>query len=383
MRIVICCLVLTFGASLFASELIGQEKPANRDGDFELTFQIGLGLPGVKTGASYGLKDSHDVYYDTMALLNNPNVRQEVGLDEDSYRELWDARSEAVSEIDKLTMAAALDEEERARMKVIYMNAEQELKSQFTDAQLSTLRLARAQVGIEKVGLQYLEIPQMAKLFGISPEAAKLLGENGEQVFLELKKEILALRKEANKQLIKQLSETDRSKLENLISDKTAASMMASRLFLKGRVEKKKIIKLGPKLVLMLRSKLIQKKLVLSDAQIDQLQNLKGRDENAIKKARDVLAADQWKTLLQLAIEEALKKSGTVNLISTGIVAELLELSEENAKSLFEAGKRINKEMVSKLEQICQTRLRGQFSVSDEATASISKLMARAIQKSR
>ena len=345
--------------------------------DFQISKSVGIGLTGFSTSTDYSLIDSHDVPYDTMSLLKTQQVREEAGVSEDDYADMWEARTEMIEEMESLTLSAIYDGEQRDKLKSMFIEADAEFQAMLNADQLSKLCFERARIGIEQVGPIYLADPVIARTLGLSEKVAEQISQRSERFLKSHKARKRELLNAANQKLIESLTESQQSELESLLTEKLRSKFLVHELFQKNKVERGKSIRLGLKQFFMLRSRSVQRKLELSENQVDRFKTLNRRDPELDASLRELLTDEQSLELFQLALNQELKKAGTVNLLSDGIVGQKLKLSVEQSDDVFELGKDTHADLISQYSAASRNLLVEEFEVPSDHASKIAEILSR------
>lgn len=343
----VCWLVLSVGtAAMGQEELTPQEAD-----DFQGRISVGLGLAGFTSTTEFVMADQHGVTYDVMSLLKNRSARERIGVSEEYYAELSDLQTELKTKMDSMTVSAAYVEEERDKLKALFLKTEAELRQSLNAEQFSMLKFERARNGIKMVGLTYLADPEVASSLGITVETAKLIGKLRNSHRQQMKTLELRFLKEANEKLIKSLSESQLEKVGNLLDKETRRQFLKADLFANGKDSRRQSKPWSKKYLSSIGLKSVQRKLGLSQGQLEQVGQLDEQDPELEKSIADILTQEQLLKLDQRGIRAGAKKLGTVNLMTDGFLGQRLALSDEERDRLFDFGKELNVELARQLEQ--------------------------------
>jgi hypothetical protein len=331
---------------------MGQEEltPQEAD-DFQGRISVGLGLAGFTSTTEFVMADQHGVTYDVMSLLKNRSARERIGVSEEYYAELSDLQTELKTKMDSMTVSAAYVEEERDKLKALFLKTEAELRQSLNAEQFSMLKFERARNGIKMVGLTYLADPEVASSLGITVETAKLIGKLRNSHRQQMKTLELRFLKEANEKLIKSLSESQLEKVGNLLDKETRRQFLKADLFANGKDSRRQSKPWSKKYLSSIGLKSVQRKLGLSQGQLEQVGQLDEQDPELEKSIADILTQEQLLKLDQRGIRAGAKKLGTVNLMTDGFLGQRLALSDEEKDRLFDFGKELNVELARQLEQ--------------------------------
>ena len=367
--------VMVFGLSAIGRLTFAQDDVTGRtNDDFQISKAIGISLAGVNTFTQYSMTDSHGLRYDTMSLLQSPQVRESIGLSADAYADMRATQLEMVEELEALTISAAYNEEHRDKIKARFTEIEQELNEILSSGQIDQLVVERVKVGIEKVGVKYLVDPDVSKTIGLSKKAAESVRDQSSSFLKSLKARRAELLRNANQELVDSLSKSKRTEFDKILDEKAGKKFLAREMFVGHRAERRKSIRLSFKLYSMLRSKAMQRKLELSENQIEQFNEIKRRGSENADSIETLLNGEQKSHIFQLAFDEEIRKFGTVNFISSGILGQQLKLTDEEVDGLFERGKELHAEMLRQLDASSQELAVTKFGVSNELAGKISKL---------
>ena len=350
MRLSIVCSISLVVALLSQSFLGGQESPPNRDGDFELSYSIGLGLGGMQGGVNYALKDAHDVRYDTMSMLGQREIREAIGISEDEFSNLARQHAESIRELSSLDMV--LDEDARARAKEIFLAAEADVRSQLSEKQLSMLNLSRLRKGVEAVGAEYVSDPKVAELLGLSSDEAEHVAKMTPEFVDSLKAKYADLIRQSNEKLLESLTSEQQAKADELLGDKRKDEFLNQVLFKSRKPSCKQRTHFRNRMFYYVRTQKIQEKLSLTDEQVDQIGLLKRKNLESEGFPFRQLDNSQFLILSQLVVRRELGERGTVEMLAGGNFGQLLGLSDDQIKAAFELGRNLNEQLEQVREEL-------------------------------
>ena len=339
----VSCILLSLSCATFAQNRA--EKSDDHD-KFQISTGIGISLTGFQSFTKYGLVDELGINYDTMSLLENETVRQQVGVSRDKYLELCAAQSETVTEMNSLVLHATYSEEHREKLEAKFLALESKLQSQLTSEQVSALEQARYQLGIEKHGLKYLAANDIATNLELSDTAREAIRSAGEGIIDRVKQHKQDLLKQANKELLEDLSNADRRRLETCFDDETMNRFLAAELFPDSQMAKAHGQYNCRMTLSKLRNRASRDDLKLSQQQLEKIDEL-GKQQHQIsdteltEELEKLLTKKQADQIFSQFAATDFKKFGTVNALSYGAIGQWLELAKPESERIFEAGKRI------------------------------------------
>ena len=342
----VCLLVHCFGFSILAQDEFTHEETK----DFKARKLIGVGVTGVFSKTEFVMSDEHEINYDVMSLLKDKSSRKRMGISEDRYLELITARRELDKTI-HTTYSTAFSEEDNDKIEALFFEAETKTRGMLGAEQLSMLKFERARKGVKLVGLDYLGSPSVSASFGLPEEAAKLIVERHKNYQKQLKATKLELLKAANRKLIASLSQSQLEKMEELIEEETRKKLVASALFVGEKVVRKKSTPQAKKSLFTVRLSSVERKLELSQEQIDRISLLEKDSPGLQDSINSILTDEQLAKLNQRTILLDLRKLGSVNSITSGLIGNRLALSTDEKDRMFELGKDLLAEFESELRQ--------------------------------
>ena len=345
--VLVCLLVLVFGFPAFAQE----EFTAQEADDFQGQFSMGIGLTGFSSSTSFVMSDAHGVSYDVMSLLMNEAARERMGVSKDQFADLWAVKTELDEKVGSMTLSATYSDEERDKLKGIFFEAESEMRSMLSADQFSALQFERARRGIEQVGAKYLAAPMVAKSLGLSEDTAKRIGKLRAGFVQQMKATRLEMLKAANEKLIKSLNGSQQEKMAELLAKETRKKFVAAELFVGSKVVRQKAKPWGEKHLKAIGLKSVQRKLRLSESQLERVGLLEKDLPELGESIVAILNDEQLAKLDQRTIRGEVKRLGTVGILADGLIGQRLGLSDEERKQLFEFGKDLRADLDLELEQ--------------------------------
>lgn len=342
----VCWLVLSVGTVAVAQEEFTPQEAK----DFKGQYSVGIGLAGFTSSTDYVMADDHGIGYDVMSLLRNPAARERIGVSEDHYAELSDLQVELKTKMESMHLSAYA-EEERDKLKALFFETEAEMRQELNAEQLSMLKFERARNGIEVMGPSYLAEPEIASSLGITVEAATLIGERRNSYRQQMKTLKLNLLKEANEKLIESLTAPQLERMGDIFDEKTRKQFLETALFAEGKLVRRKSKPWAKKYLSWVGLNSVQRKLSLSQGQLQRIDQLEEEQPELEKSIADILTPEQLHLLDRRGVRAGVRKPGTVNLMTDGLVGQKLDLKDEEKDQMFELGKELHTNLESQMEQ--------------------------------
>ncbi len=341
---------------------------ASRDvlDDFQIAKSVGIGLTGVTTSTQLVVQDDFGVAYDTYSLLQQPSVRQSVGVSDEAFASIAETRAELVTEIESMVVSAVYSDEYRDKIRARFFDVEEEICSTLTDEQLKSLKFARVKVGVEKNGPKYLSNPHVAESLGIPETSAKQFAKSGDlqKQIRSRKKELL---REANQNLIEFLSETEQATFHEVFDEKSQDDFLEADLIVD--VKGKQHADLDSKRRSILKRRYVRRKLELTSGQIAKLE---ASDEASL----DFLDQVQRTKVDRMVIVPEVKKRGTVVSLSAGFLSQLLSMDDERREELSEFGKELNERLENDAAKMTRKLLVKRFELTADKANEVAKLLS-------
>ncbi len=361
MRFVIrCAIFILIGILTTKVVLAGPQKVSafvgdpTAGGDFQVSTAIALNFNGLQQSTTYKLVDELGLEYDVMSLLNKPGVGDEVGLDEEQMMELRITAQRATQEISKKVVGAIASEDGRSEIETMFRDLQDELYVQMDVEQIALLKSARDRMGVEEFGFEkYFATSLMQERLGLSTEQVDSLKQldQAKQSLLEKANNRI---KEANLELLQQLSETQLQSFEDLIGQSNRPTFLESKLLTSEKSQLEKRPRNYAEMIKFIGDRKLRDKLAITTEQFEALKlvrrHARTTEGTEIATAlKEHLNPDQFKELTRLTIMKQVSKLGTIESLCFGLAGVETGITTEQAEKLHAAGQQICAELESDL----------------------------------
>lgn len=163
-----------------------------------------------------------------MSLLNNPSVRDEIGMLDYQFAEIGDKNREIQSEVNEQVLSllfsskngAVNAQEVRARIQEIREYAKKEIEKAVLPYQFARLRQLAYHVQMRRQRpIDVLTSEPLATELGLTDEQQESLREEARKIEEELAREIAELRSKARDKLFARLDQTQQKKLSQIVGN--------------------------------------------------------------------------------------------------------------------------------------------------------------------
>ncbi len=339
--------------SFFGGEAASQTSPDNEDRktDFTVSTGLNISLAGAQTFTRFQLTDELGHSYDVMSLLSEPSTREALQLDPATYAKMLKIKLDTKNELTAQVAGALIAEDGKKKLEARFRESEESLLDHMNDDQIAQLELIRVKQGIEQFGLtEYLGSKAMKNEFGLSDMALTSLSDRVVESKSNHANRVKRWLREANLELLNELSDDKRALFDQAIGEKGAAKFIATTLFVKGKSLQKIATTYKRTLLLLLRKSSEVAKLKLDperkEALAAQLPTLKKMSKAEFKQSlAELLTPDQLRHLHRLGIAYETRRYGTVNALAYGLLSKEIGLGESENRSLYRKGEQLAKEL--------------------------------------
>ena len=267
--------IFFFGGTIFAVQFKNVESV--RDSDVVISKSVGLNLSGVISTTDIKLVDELGMEYDTFSLLKSDIIKEEIGLSDEQYVDIYRLHSELVKEVEsELTDLMRADKGRKEYFEQRLYEVEDAMTDLLDDTQSVRLSQVKMQAGIARFGMnKFLSMKHVQEHLKLNPEkldAINLAGTEAESDSAETMKQMFV---SANEQLIAELSIEQREQIEGLFGDDILEALLAKPLF-SGKNHKSlsdRIVRTS--LVQLIRNSQVAKELELEADQSQQITELR------------------------------------------------------------------------------------------------------------
>ena len=339
-RLLYCCIPAV--ALFVATANQGDCQTVEEFKDVKYSTGAKLGLNGFEQFSKLSLVDELGFEYDVISLLGDNQVRSVIGIDNQSFQQMRDLHNQFVNEISILSDLT--NEKTQTEVKARFYGLQGQLADMLSDDQFDRLQQVKTQKGIERYGLKkFLATTHMRQSLGLDQSTIDAIGSNDSMFEVDLK----SLYVHANRELVKALSEKQQTEFKSCFTD-FDEEFLTQPLYKNGRSKPVTESETKKFLLRMLGRTSIQRKLELSETQIEKL-NTARKDNDSSLTITDVLNDKQSRDFYQLVKKSELSRWGTVGALSLGYVRQLLGITDSQSKELAQLGKRLQSDMKEKI----------------------------------
>ena len=340
-----CCIVL----SLYAAGIVSAQKPEQdkipRD---HVRFKTGvsIGLTSVSSFVTASLTDELGFEYDTMSLIERPEIRTALSIEDDQFIELSQSQHQFLQEVKSNGLLFSIDKDQQL-LKAQFVEFENEVNSKLSDEQQQRLAELRIQLGIALHGAkEYLSSERMREKLGLTKSDLELLPTKTATTKLK-KTQLSKSYREANKKLVAKLKRIQADEIADFFHDYDS-DFLTKILFVR---DTKKPISHRLSRIQALHyacKKQTKKTLQLESNQIRSLEELRRNieaDRDPIDAIAKIMTTEQFEKFEQLFTARQIKKWGTVRTLSDGYLSQRMGIKPDESKMLVEMGQQLHAEL--------------------------------------
>jgi len=338
-----CCIVLSLSVTGTLTAQQSDQAPIANE-HVRLTKGVSIGLTGVSTFYIGSLIDELGFEYDTMSLLEKPEIRTAVSIEDDQYTELLQAQYKFFQEARSNGLGTDTDEQQ---FKDRFLELENELTGMLSNEQHQRLIESRIQLGMALLGIrEFLSSEQMSEKLGLTESDLKLMPTKAattKQKNAQLSKSI----REANKKIVAKLKRIQAEELTEFFDD-FDSDFLSKQLFVR---DVKKSISNRLSRIQILHCACKKQTIKMLDLEADQVASLEElrrnieADQQPVDEIAKVMKTEQFQKFERIFAARQINKWGTVRALSDGYLRQMLRIESENAKQLVKLGKQLHAEL--------------------------------------
>ncbi len=327
-----------------------------RDPNFRVAISQSIGLGGFTTTTQFMLVDESGFRYDTMTLLANDSVKQSLNLSDEQNELIGESWLNTKEEMEAKLLSAITSDTTRDEVESIFLAHQAEVLSLMNEDQAERFEAMKAGLAIESVGIaKFLSTKRTREEFGLTDAQVEKIDKQGAKFEKNLKLELRELMRQSNLALIGKLSDAQQQALKELLNEKQFNGLINSSLFASRKLASSDSPYLNDsrnhtELFVACLARKNREQANMTDSQYAKMRELR-RDAKKLTdlefetRLNAILSTDQIDVLAIAGIVKQIKKHGSVNSISNGILANKLGLSDEERESLFAFGNELQEDL--------------------------------------
>lgn len=374
-----------------ATQTIGiAAQDFERDPNFKVAISQSIGLGGFTTTTQFMLVDESGFRYDTMTLLANKSVKQSLNLSDEQKDLIGESWLEAKEEMEAKLLGAITSDTKRDEVESIFFAHQAQVLSLMNEDQAERFESMKAGLALDSVGVaKFLSTKRARKEFGLTDAQVEKINKQGAEFEKHLKLELRELIRQSNQALIGKLSDEQQQALNKLLDEKQFNDLLNSSLFVSHKLATSdspylNVSRNHTELFVACLTRKNREQAKITDSQYDKMRELR-RDAKKLTgsefetRLNAILSTDQIDVLAIAGIVKQIKKHGSVNSISNGILANELELSDEERERLFAFGNELQEDLKNNARIAKKQLVRETFEcLSDSHISQLSEIVESA-----